>query len=385
MISIYLIQIILILVFGYLFRGNKKRFLIAAFLVLFAVMAFRNARMVGNDSATSYYSMFAGIQTAEIPWPNPGLTIVMKAIRSLTSNYQWVIIITAIWVCFAYYRLLVKYSENAFISVIWFMGMLFYTFMFSALKQAWAMAFLCFAFDAIIKKKPIRFLLFVGLATVFHLPALVFLPAYWIAKLKINRAFPLLMMGALAVVFVFRTRILNYMTSIYDEGAGSDVTDVRFIGGKVILMLLILGYAFYRYFKVDKGKKFFGVLLYFMGLAAIIQTFCFYDNIFERLADYYYQFSILFMPLILMREVPSLDLIEENTTTQAQMNNTSISSATAAKKKLSNYSINDIDISAVLAIIITAFCIWRFIYITQNSSDALLPFYFFWEGVSTSV
>ena len=96
MISIYVIQIILILVFGYLFRDNKKRFLIAAFLVLFVVMAFRNARMVGNDSATSYYGMFAGIQTAEVPWPNPGLTIIMKGIRHITPDYQWVIIITAL-------------------------------------------------------------------------------------------------------------------------------------------------------------------------------------------------------------------------------------------------------------------------------------------------
>lgn len=383
MISIYVVQIILILVFGYLFRDNKKRFLTAAFIVLFVVMAFRNARMVGNDSATSYYGMFAGIQQAEVPWPNPGLTIVMKAIRSLTSNYQWVIIITAIWVCFAYYRLLVKYSENAFISVIWFMGMLFYTFMFSALKQACAMAFLCFAFDAIIKKKPIRFLLFVGLATVFHLPALVFLPAYWIAKLKINRAFPLLMMGALAVVFVFRTRILNYMTSIYDEGAGSDVTDVRFIGGKVILMLLILGYAFYRYFKVDKGNRVFGVLLYFLGFATVIQTFCFYNNIFERLADYYYQFSILFMPLILIRESSGFEIDDKSRSIQP--NSDLNADIILTKKRFRNYTLDDIDISTVLAFVIMVFCVWRFINITGTGADSLTPFYFFWEGMSTSV
>ena len=378
MINVYVVQIVLILFLGLIFRDNKKKFLTISFILLFVLMAFRNARMVGNDSATSYYTEFNSVRTAELSWPNPGLTLVMKVIRHFTDDYQWVIIITAIWVCFAYYRLLVKYSENGFISVMWFMGMLFYTFLFSALKQAWAMAFLCFAFDAIIKKKPIRFLLFVGLATVFHLPALVFLPAYWIAKLKINRAFPLLMMGALAVVFVFRTRILNYMTSIYDEGAGSDATDVRFIGGKVLLIILIIGYAFYRYFKVDKGNKVFGVLMYFMGFAAVIQTFCFYDNIFERLADYYYQFSILFMPLILKREPSILDVI--NDTSSANMNNTQDSSITNTKRRIGNFSINDIDISTVLAIIITAFCIWRFVSATQSSSDALLPFYFFWQG-----
>lgn len=385
MVSIYMIQIILILVFGYLFRDNKKRFLIAAFLVLFVVMAFRHARMVGNDSATSYYSMFAGIQTAEIPWPNPGLTIIMKGIRHITPDYQWVIILTALWVCFAYYKLLVKYSENGFISVMWFMGMLFYTFLFSALKQAWAMAFLCFAFDAIFRKKPIRFLLLVGLAALFHFPALIFLPAYWIAKLKINRAFPVLMFGTLVIVFIFRSQIINLMTSTYSKGT-EDVelysSSTSFFGTKFILMLIILGYAFYRYFKVSKGNEVFSALLYFMGLAAVIQTFCFYNNTFERLADYYYQFSILFMPLTLIRESSALELDDKSRSFQT--NNALNAGVTLTKKSIRNYTINDVDISTVLAVVITLFCVWRFISYAGSETSFLTPFYFFWEGVSTN-
>lgn len=383
MISIYVIQIILILVFGYLFREDKKKFLIAAFLVLFVVMAFRNARMVGNDSATSYYLEFSNIQNAVLLWPNPGLPFVMKIIRHFTVNYQWIIIITALWVCFAYYKLLVKYSENGFISVLWFMGMLFYTFLFSALKQAWAMAFLCFALDAIFRKKPIRFLLLVGFAALFHFPALIFLPAYWIAKLKINRAFPILMFGTLVIVFIFRSQIISLMTSTYSKGAeDAEVysSSVSFFGTKFILMLIILGYAFYRYFKVSKGNEVFNALLYFMGLAAVIQTFCFYNNIFERLADYYYQFSILFMPLILIRE-SSLDLDDKSKSSQT--NNDSNADVTLTKKRIWNYTINDVDISTVLAVVITLFCVWRFVSIT-GSDATLTPFYFFWDGVSTS-
>ena len=383
MISIYVIQVILILVFGHLFRDNKKRFLIAAFLVLFVVMAFRNAALVGNDSATSYYRMFAGIQTAEIPWPNPGLTIVMKMIRSFTSNYQWAIIITALWVCFAYYKLLVRYSENAFISIMWFMGMLFYTFLFSALKQAWAMAFLCFAFDAVLEKKTFRFLILVGLATLFHFPALVFLPAYWIAKLKINRAFPIIMFGTLVVVFIFRTQIVNWMGSLYGGNDQAYNSSVKFFGTKFILMLLILGYAFYHYFNVGKDNLVFSALLYFMGIAAVIQTFCFYNNIFERLADYYYQFSILFMPLILIRDASGSEIV--NKANPDQINIARDSSKVITKRRITNYSINNIDISTVLAVVITVFCVWRFISYTGSGGDHLVPFYFFWDGVSTSV
>ena len=187
MINIYVIQIILILFFGLLFRNDSKKFLTVSFILLFIVMAFRNATKIGFDSSSSYYGAFFNIQATKYSWPNPGLTFVMKVIHRFTGDYQWVIVITAAWVCFAYYKLLIKYSENGFISVMWFMGMLFYALLFDAMKQAWAMAFLCFAFDAIIRKKPLRFFVFVGLAVLFHFPAFVFLPAYWIAKLKINR------------------------------------------------------------------------------------------------------------------------------------------------------------------------------------------------------
>lgn len=381
MISIYVIQVVLILFFGLLFRDNKKKFLTASFIVLLIVMALRNARIVGNDSATSYFSSFVGIQNTGLSWPNPGLPFVMKIIRHFTGDYQWVIVITAIWVCFAYYKLLIKHSENGFISVMWFMGMLFYTFLFSALKQAWAMAFLCFAFDAIYKKKPIRFIVLVGLASLFHFPALIFLPAYWIAKLRINRAFPILMFGLLVVVFVLRTQILNLMTSTYAKGEGNYSSEVQFIGTKFVFMVLMLAFGFFQYYKhnynADTGINRFSVLLYFMGISAVIQTFCFYNNIFERLADYYYQYSILFVPLILSRKDYEPDPIGH--TERLQAIDFSTQPVAAERKRIMNYTIEDIDIITVLSFVITVFCVWRFISNTGSGADSLSPFYFFWQ------
>lgn len=387
MINIYVIQILLILFFGLLFRDDKKKFLRAAFIILFAVMAFRNARMVGNDSATSYFGDFVDIQTADLQWPNIGLPIVMKIIRYYTDDYQWVIIITAAIVCFAYYKLLLKYSENGFISVMWFMGMLFYTFLFSAFKQAWAMAFLCFAFDAVFEKKLLRFIVFVGLSTLFHFPAIIFLPAYWIARLKINRAFPILMFSVLAFVFIFRAQLLNLMVSTYAKGEGDYSSNAGFFGTKFVFMVLMILFGLYQYYKhkynTDYGTNHFSVLLYFMGIAAIIQTFCLYDNVFERLADYYYQFSILFVPLVLCRKEYDVNQHGYNNLLQAENNSDSF--VNVERKRVLNYTIEDIDIISVLSAVITVFCVWRFVSNTTSGADSLSPYYFFWQGLSTSL
>ena len=37
----------------------------------------------------------------------------------------------------------------------------------------------------------------------------------------------------------------------------------------------------------------------FVAVATVIQLFSVYNNVFERLADYYFQFSIIFVPFIL--------------------------------------------------------------------------------------
>ena len=51
--SIYFIQILYILVCGFVFKNSKRRFLIAAFIALFVLMAFRSAAKIGYDSSSS--------------------------------------------------------------------------------------------------------------------------------------------------------------------------------------------------------------------------------------------------------------------------------------------------------------------------------------------
>ena len=377
--SIYFIQILYILVCGFVFKNSKRRFLIAAFIALFVLMAFRSAAKIGFDSATSYYGEFLNIQNIGYKWPNPGLPFVMKTIHRFTGDYQWVIIITAAFVCFAYYKLLVKYSENGLVSVMWFMGMLFYTFMFSALKQACAMAFLCFAFDALLEKKIIRYLVFVFLATLFHFPALIFLPAFWIAKLKIDKLFPIIMFSLFAFVFVFRSRILNMMNETYGSGETKYSSNVQFLGTKVIFMILMLAYGFFQYYNRNYNKNHeanqFSTLMYFMGIAAVIQTFCFYNNIFERLADYYYQFSILFVPLIISSKQYDSKKTKNG---KPQTSNAAGSGEVLLQDGLAKYSVGNVDIGIVIYAVITVFCIYR--YVTYMINDAhFSPFYFFWQ------
>ena len=140
-------------------------------------------------------------------------------------------------------------------------------------------------------------------------------------------------------------------------------------------MLLMLAYGFYQFYlrkyNADSENNVFSVLMYFMGIAAAIQTFCFYNNIFERMADYYFQFSILFVPLLLSRN--SYGSNQVNADNKSQLNN-----AFESKGSLVKYSVGSIDISVIFYTIITVFCIYRYVTYMVNSTF-FSPFYFFWQ------
>ena len=300
------IVLLLALLLGGNQRGNKK-FIIIAVLVMFCVMGLRDANTIGNDSRTSYkwaYNGMDDMEWSDLPgWTdfeeNPALPHFMKATREfLGADYQTFLAIESAIIMIAFAHLISKYSVSPIQSICYYCGLLYYIFMFSAMKQALAMSILIFAFDAIMDKKPIRFVLLVFAAALFHFPALIFLPAYWIAQIKMERSFLIMLAALFVVTFIFRDRMINLMMNAYgDEDSAISLAGVTFMGNKVIIMAVIIIAALLLRPMSNKDYL-YSTLIKFVGIATVLQTFCYYNNIFERLADYYFQFSVIFIPLV---------------------------------------------------------------------------------------
>ena len=172
---------------------------------------------------------------------------------------------------------------------------------------------------------------------------------------------------------------MNMMIETYGSGETKYSSNVQFLGTKVIFMILMLAYGFFQYYNRNYNKNHeanqFSALMYFMGIAAVIQTFCFYNNIFERLADYYYQFSILFVPLILSSKQYDSNKIQDS---KPQLSNAAGSGEVLLQDGLAKYSVGNVDIGIVIYAVITVFCVYR--YVTYMINDAhFSPFYFFWQ------
>ena len=102
---------------------------------------------------------------------------------------------------------------------------------------------------------------------------------------------------AAGIIFAFRDQIAVFVAEYYYEESTMEILQLgtEGLGGRFFLIVLILICGV-----VLKGfrEKEFESLFHVIVVSAIFQMFSVYNNVFTRFADYYFQFSILFIPLI---------------------------------------------------------------------------------------
>lgn len=226
---------------------------------------------------------------------NAGFYWLMKFVSGLTSgDFQIFLIVLAVITQVIVAVLIYRYSPKPWLSYLAWDCMGFFVFYdFSAIKQGLAMSVLMCAMICIFEKKPVGFLILTLLAGFIHMPALIFLPAYFIANRKISSYSIVAYIVLAAVIFVFRNRIVSLVSDVYYENETFSASDG--IGGRFIVIILILLCGI-----VLKGfrEKQFELLFNIIVIAAVLQMFSSFDNVFTRFADYYLQFSVLFIPMI---------------------------------------------------------------------------------------
>ena len=303
-INVYYYIVAATIVFGVLMpqTGQKrKQYIILMALIHTFFCAFRYEYLTGDlqkYAATFLWHVKDSFMSQEVfhEGRNFGFYWFLKVIYLTGADFQWVLILIAVIseICLAV--LVYHFSPRPWLSYLMWNCIGFYVFGFSALKQALAMALLFPACDAMLSDKKGKFLIWTLLAGAVHAPALVFLPAYWITHYELKGSW-ILLAATTIIIIVFRAQVVDLITPFYyeDEGLielsfGSGSLGTRFF---VMLLLLIMG----LFIKGLSGRVFRKVFK-LMVVAAVLQSFSGFNNVFTRLADYYFQFSVLYVPML---------------------------------------------------------------------------------------
>jgi len=226
-------------------------------------------------------------------WKNPGISLLMYGFSQLTGdNYQLFLAVLAVFQALAVGLTLLRYCPRPWLG-FWVFGCLgFYIGSFSALKQGLAMGLILLAYHGIEEGKVGKFLAFTLLAGAFHLPALVFLPACFLTRFRFDGKMAAVYLVLGAALWCFRQEAAGMLAAWYPaELAGDGAAP----GGRFFLMAMILAAGVILR---GTGEACFSRLAHLMACACLIQLLAGFGNVFTRLADYYFQFAILFIPKI---------------------------------------------------------------------------------------
>lgn len=301
--SIYWIIVVLVIVLGAVMpqQGYNRIYYIVTMAGLHIfVCGFRYMYLTGDlrKYAWDYgemvnYDWFSGQVFHD--GRNAGFYWLMKLISQITNgDFQIFLILLAIIIEVIVAVLIFRYSPMPWLSYLVWNCMGFYVSGFSLIKQALAMAVIMCAMMCIIEKNLKVFLISTLIAGFIHMPALAFLPAYFIAQRKVNGQTIWGYIIISGIVFLFRSPIVNWISEFYYEEETFELATTG-LGGRftVIALILICGFCL-KGFKEKLFEQLFNIII----VAAVLQMFSNFDNVFTRLSDYYLQFLVLFIPMI---------------------------------------------------------------------------------------
>ena len=360
--AVYIAIMVVCLYFSLGGKTQKKKCIIAVSTIMTLFSGFRSW---WYGDLVKYYTRYLNESTSSLRelyktngLRNIGLTVANKFAYSLFGEYGYEVLLFLIALFSAYTlgKLIAMYSSSPYWSYLMYLSMGFYAFTLSGLKQTIAMSFCCLAMIALLQDNIKRFLIMVGLGALFHAPALVFLVAYPFSRKKFDKWYVIVVATLMTVMYLYRNQLVYFFEDAYRSEAAADAMlaqEVSGVGGRFIGMMLIMMLAMMLRPLTLKDRiytKVFNVMV----LAAAFQMMSVFNNTYTRLADYFYQFVVLFVPMFMQPITSKKEL---------------------AYRRASSI-IQNTEIRLMLSVGITLFSIWFFNNQLSGIDNKIL---FFWE------
>lgn len=296
----------------YLFYNNKNlmdsksisnitSYYLLVSIVLVAFVGLRRAD-IGMDTLV-YRNMFLranniefhkAINSIEAEW---GYLIFQKLVGRISLDFSFFCLISAIVSIIPVVIYIKMYSPIPALSIFLYIGFGFYTFVFSGIRQGLAIGMCCLAAIFIHKKKFLYYCFFVFLAVMFHKSALIFIPAYWMSRLKLNRI--TVFIFVIVAFLTYGNR--NTLFEILNENARASYRIIEDTGGvrQLIFMILNVSLGSLFFMKEMKNDEIFKFSFFCIVVSICIMLVIRVNPALMRLYYYYYIFIIIYIPYII--------------------------------------------------------------------------------------
>jgi hypothetical protein len=262
---------------------------------------FKRWELVKNGSWNETISSFSNPTTKD-----PFYTLFQKFLQLFSENFQFFLLIVAFMFMVALGNFVKNNTQTisqAMLSFMIYMGYFYGFYSITGIRQTLASVFLLFSYEYVKKEKFLPFLILVLVGALFHVSALVFLPLYFVAKIKNTK----LIFGAAIIGFPIFMFFKNEMalvllaTSSLEDRFSAYAEQYR-TGGSFILTAfqVLLGvYALIIMKKVLAIKPIAYKMYNTFALALFFLPLQWVNPSAGRIAQYFAIIIMVFIPYIL--------------------------------------------------------------------------------------
>ena len=259
------------------FRRTYSWMAVLSFLPVFLVAAVRYE--VGTDWPI-YLDYYKWINAGMKSFSEPLFNLLNKLVAWTVGDFQGLVVLVAFLSTFFLYRAIYDQSISAPLSLlVFFLSTAFFASM-NQMRQAIAMPMMLFAYKYVRDRRPIPYFFWCVIASCIHASSLVYIPLYFIARLKPSVRRYAVTFGAVVIALpvlnlllthlISSTKYAWYLTSVFN--VGSEANNF-YLAGFVFQSVLFVIMAYYRFASGKADPVYDGMLnCYFLSVLALLFT-----------------------------------------------------------------------------------------------------------------
>ena len=285
---------------------QKKFYVLLASLLLFLLSSLRNINFASDT--IGYVARYLTLSHTSIAvlllntikgiGKDPFFYLFAKMINLAGANFQvWLALIAGIFI-YTISKLIVKYSNEPFISIVAFISLGYFYFSLTGLRQTIALSMILISYKYLRDKQLIPFIMLVIFGSLFHTTAIVFIISYPLSNMKVGWKQGVGILIALILSYFLKDKVLLLLNHLimgdrYKNylNQGTSLTMSGFI---IQLAIYIFCLCFKKDILKADAKNLSLYNLMFLGL--IFQAFSTVIAEFFRVSMYFSIFSIVLIP-----------------------------------------------------------------------------------------
>jgi len=229
----------------------------------------------------------------------PGYNLLVKTFQIFSTDYQLFLILIALAFTIPLGVFIYKNSKEPFVSFLIYSCLFYSFFAITGHRQTIATALVVLiGYEFIKKRKFIPFLILSIIAFTIHKSAIVFLPFYFFAPLKINKKSMSIYILLAIILLIIDSQISTPLVNMLNYDGMID-NSIKGTGNFIFMMILVGITAIWRSKHILSSDPNFNYALNALALAVIFSILTLIDQSFMRIQQYFSLFLLVCIPKII--------------------------------------------------------------------------------------